>query len=251
MRKHRRLVWSLGLIAVMGLMAGEARATNITLTISTNGAILTVSPSGQNATTADIGSVNAFLTSHGSAYQFSGTLGAASNWFGSNSLAIGGYLNVSGTLTELSTGTVGDIVITATQTGFTAPPIQEQMQEGATAGFVNATVGDTQSAAGMWNTTSTTPPIGFTVSDPNGFQTFNMTQDPQAISGTGTYSLTEAVTINLAASSKLPQDGFYGQIRVTGIPEPASVVMFLTAMPLPLALVGLLYFRRRRLLAQD
>jgi hypothetical protein len=247
MRKQRRLAWSLGLIAVMGLMAGEARATNITLTISTDGATLTIT-GGANALNADIGSVNSFLSSHGSAYQFSGTLGAASDWFGSSDPSKGGYLNVSGTLTQGGTGTaLGDLVITANQTGFTAPPTQTEMQQGATAGFLNSTNGDTQSAFGMWNSTATTPAIVFT--SPGGFQTFALTQPPQAISGSGTYNLTETVTINLASSTLSPQDGFYGQIRVTGIPEPASVVMFLTAMPLPLALVGLLYFRRRRILA--
>jgi hypothetical protein len=155
-------------------------------------------------------------------------------------------------LTEGGMGTaVGDIVITAHQTGFTAPPIQQDMLQGATAGYLNATVGDTQSAFGMWNATPTTPTSGFTESDPSGFQTFSLTQPPQAISGSGTYSLTETVTINLASSMLSPQDGFYGEIRVTGVPEPASVVMFLTAMPLPLALVGLLYLRRRRVLARS
>jgi hypothetical protein len=251
MRKHQRFAWSFGLIAVMGLMAGEARATNITLTISTNGATLTIT-GGANALNADVSSVNSFLSSHGSAYQFSSTLGAASDWFGNSNPAIGGYLNVQGTLTEGGTGTaLGAIVITANQTGFTAPPVQTAMQEGATAGFLNSTSGDSQSAFGMWNTTATTPSIVFT--SPGGFDTFNNTQSPQTISGTGTYNLTETMTISLASSTSSPQDGFYGQLKVTGtaIPEPASLVMFLTAMPLPLALVGLLYLRRRRMLAHS
>jgi hypothetical protein len=38
--------------------------------------------------------------------------------------------------------------------------------------------------------------------------------------------------------------GFTNKVTVTGIPEPASVVMMLTGMPLPLVVLGLL--RRRR-----
>ena len=57
------------------------------------------------------------------------------------------------------------------------------------------------------------------------------------------------MTISLASgTSSVPvKDGFNTQATVTAttIPEPASMVMFMTGMPLPLVLVGLL--RRRRL----
>ena len=60
------------------------------------------------------------------------------------------------------------------------------------------------------------------------------------------------MTINLAANPSSPTDGFTGSVRVTGtaVPEPASMVMFMTGMPLPLVLVGLLRRRRRAAVAQ-
>lgn len=67
------------------------------------------------------------------------------------------------------------------------------------------------------------------------------------------YSLGNMMTISLASgTSSVPvKDGFNTQATVTAttIPEPASMVMFMTGMPLPLVLVGLLR-RRRRAVAQ-
>jgi hypothetical protein len=254
MKKHRRLLWSLGLCALMGLMAGEARAVSISMTISTNGHSFTVgggqvTSSTSTALNINTANLNTALSGFGSAYQFSGSLGGSSNWAGST--AGGGFLTLTGTLTEGGTGThLGPIVITVSETGFTAPPIQTGMQESAVANYTNTTAGDNQSATGTYNVTSLTLGAALMTSTGPALNNYSP-KSSMVVAGTGAYNLSESVTINMAANANSPTDGFSGSVKVTGtaIPEPASVVMFMTGMPLPLVLVGLLR-RRRRAVAQ-
>lgn len=248
MMNHRRLLWSLGLVGMMGLMASEVRGAPITLTISTDGTTLTVAnvatppPANIKDTSfqVNIGALNAALSSAGSAYQFN-ALGGNSNFAG----GANGFLTVTGTLTEGGTGTaLGPIVITIAETGFTAPPTQTGMEESSTAQYTNTTAGDNQSATGTYNATTLTLGAGLMTSTGPALNSYSPTTSA-SVSGTGSYDLTQAVTINLAPNANSPTDGFSGSVRVTGtaIPEPASMVMMMTAMPL--ALVGFLRHRRR------
>jgi hypothetical protein len=65
------------------------------------------------------------------------------------------------------------------------------------------------------------------------------------------YALTETITINLTGNnlygSNNATDGFHGSATITAaaIPEPASIVMMLTGMPVPLVILGMLRRRRR------
>lgn len=256
MRKHRRLLWSLGLIAVLGLITREAGAAPIFLTVSTNGGSTTIT--GSSNAVSVTSTLNTFLHNNlHSAYQFASSnnavaLGGTSSYPGT--VAGGGSLSVGGTLIE-DPGSghmaLGNIVITVTEGGFINPPVQQGLEEGSTAQYTNTTKGDTQQAVGTWmgsSTVSLTLPASLMTSTGPGVNNYSpMTST--TISGTGTYSLTEAITINLALAPNATNT-FGGTVKVTGVPEPASVVMLLTAMPLPLALVGLLCLRRRRALAQ-
>lgn len=60
------------------------------------------------------------------------------------------------------------------------------------------------------------------------------------------YTLTDTVVLTIKGNTNNPSDLFSGSttISVSSVPEPASLVMLLTGMPLPLVIVGML--RRRR-----
>jgi len=62
------------------------------------------------------------------------------------------------------------------------------------------------------------------------------------------YSMTNTLAIGLTASATAnvtDQFGLSGTVTASAIPEPASIVMMLTSMPIPLAIVGFLRRRRR------
>jgi hypothetical protein len=60
------------------------------------------------------------------------------------------------------------------------------------------------------------------------------------------YTLTNQITINLTGNGATNNavDAFQGSTTIMAVPEPASLVMFLTGMPVPLMVLGML--RRRK-----
>jgi len=252
MSKLRGLFFSLGLAAMTGLMAGEARAETLTLSVfagtdTTAPAIYTVT-GGANAVTANVGVLNSDLAAAGfGAYSFT-NLGGSSNNPGSTLLGpLGGaYILNSGNLT-VTAGGGGEgtpITVVLVEGGFTLPANGPTLQDTATANIAGAT--GTQGSEGVFTgatggpTTTTIPGLTGTgvqtSSTPLGTYVTPFTLESQAI-----LSLT-------ATSSTLPGSNGYSQkvqvLAAATVPEPASIVMMLTGMPLPLVLVGLL--RRRR-----
>jgi hypothetical protein len=242
MKKQRVWLVALGLIVLMGLSAPEARAGNVTLTLTwsggTTGPIDFTSPFAQLGSTADSLTIdtsvlNAFLAGNGSDYMFS-ELGASNNNLGAPG---GSQLRETGT--GILSGAGGDtsITIVASQNGYTSPSGAGTLTSTSSANFLSTAVG-TQTSFGMLDATSTSPllysPLG-------GFAT-NGTGATGSAAG---YMLTASSVIDLTGASTGASDQMTNNVTfAASVPEPASIVMMLTGMPLPLVVLGLL--RRRR-----
>jgi hypothetical protein len=243
MKRHRGLFLTLGLAALMGLSAPEARAGNVTLTLTwtggTTGPIDFTSPFAQlgstaNSLTIDTSVLNSFLAGNGSDFTFS-ELGASSNNPGDPS---GAVLRETGTGILSGGGGATSIDIVATQTDFTSPSGPGTLISASSANFTSTAVGS-QTSFGSLDATSTAP---LAYSPPGGFA-MNSTGATGSAAG---YTLTASTTIDLTGGSTGASDQATNKVTFTAaaIPEPASIVMMLTGMPLPLVVLGLL--RRRR-----
>jgi len=250
---------SLALSAVIGLIAGQSRAETITLTIVANGHTITISgPPGTPASlvtssTSDslqinTANLNSILKGDGSAYQF-GSLGVTSNWFGTNG-ANGAFLSTAGGIFIPTTMTGGNtsLAMTVSEDGFTAPiGTSGNLKVTANANYADAASGSTQMSQGSYNAVMS--PLETLTS--SGLSTNNPSSVDNTSIGTTTtgFSLNNSLSFGLTPSATAnASDGFAVTAQVTAVvPEPASIVLFLTGMPLPLVVVGLL--RRRRAVA--
>jgi len=240
MQKHRGLLMSLALSAVMGLMGTQANAGSITITVDLNGAPLlsfsSVPP--DQSVNFPLVAINSALTGAGSAYQFTG-LSAQSNYTGSaiGSLQTTFQLNTSGAGT-----TAAVLSIDTVQSGFLSP-----LGPGGVA--VSTAGGSYNTASGSLSYTSdyqgaNTPTLVFPVSGTNSYSATTGAIPIGAIP-TG-YQLSNHFLISLATGPDVFLGGT-GGIVVSAVPEPSSIVTMLMGMPLPLAVVfGLI---RRRLSA--
>lgn len=257
MKKHRGLFLAFGLAGLVGLMAREAGAETITMTISTNGHTISVTGSlvsgTPTATTFEVNTtnLNATLAGDGSAYQFS-ALGANSNNPGSTG-ALGGYLTTGGNLSVLTTGTgvTGALIITTTENGFTAPTGNDgSLKSTLNANYNNTASGDNSTYQSSFNGSST----GLTMLTATSTGPVANNYSPSTTDTIGTvaapYTLGNMLTFNLTKNTSTPatDSGFQGTAAVfaSSVPEPASLVMMLTGLPVPLAVVSLLRRRRRR-----
>jgi len=256
MVKLRRSLFSLAMIALVGIMAGEARSAPISMTIDvTGGSILvdlvaTSTPNSYNVDAAGLASINSSLAALGSQYQFLG-LSGSSNFPGD---ATQGQLVLTGEIHSVGTaGSDSFLKITETETDFTSPTGPSgTLNSSSTGNFTNQPAGGGHTALSMFNSTTAGP-----------YSVLSATTDPNPGGGMASagvapvstlYTLTNVATFGLAHPGATSPDivdsfGVTATITATAIPEPASLVMFLTGMPLPLVVVGLLR-RRRRALAQ-
>lgn len=274
---------SLGLLAVFGLMTGEARAGSLTEVLTWNwaghGTQTLVISGGPYATSnqtssgtsltfiigtgANIGPLNTYLKNHGSALQFGAGSGAYSN---QNIITPGetAVLTSNGNLSVIqgSTGST-QMKIDVYQTDWTTPyGINGNLQNSGSATFTSTASGDTEKFNSWFDSTdSGTPPTGMAA----GMQTYTATYGPgQNVSspigspvnftsmdvGTVTppYALSNETTVTLTQENIRGENGQY-QVTTTlaaTIPEPASLVLLLTSIPLPLTVVGGLRRRRAR-----
>jgi hypothetical protein len=254
MRKHPGLFLTLGLAALVGLLAPEARAGNILMTITVGSSSLTFdytdgtyAVAGGNADnlTVNTTNLNNWLTNTAhSVFNFSDLGGSSDNPGFPN--PIGGTLGETGTaiFTNTGSGFNNTITIHVTQDGFTTPIGPGAMGYSSTANFTNAGVGNTQVSSSSFNSTNTSnttntvlayPPAA----NPQPYSNSNTLSGLTAVA-TG-YSLDNTATITLTQG----KDQFSVSAQfTTAIPEPGSLLMMLTGMPLPLVVMGLL--RRRR-----
>jgi hypothetical protein len=254
MKRHRGGFFTLGLAVMIG-MASEARAATLVLSIEVGGTTIYSVPGNATKVTANVGNVQTALDGAGlSAYSFT-NLGATSNNPGTSG-EVGGYILTSGTLdvgTGLGAGTVLTIVVT--EGGFTAPAsgLHPSLFATATANYAGTTTASTQTDVGSFSDSTTPTPV--TASTPTITQTSNATQmdgHQQTVSTSvpsyvTPYTLTNTLTVGLVQSSSGGgSDGLTGKTSlISAIPEPGSLVLMLTSLPLPLVMLGLRRRRRR------
>ncbi len=226
-------------MALSGFMANRAEAGSITLSLDLGGTVLvsaTLTSPDQTVvfTASDISSANADLAAAGSAYRISG-LSANSNYTGGAT----GFLQITG---QIAIGVAGNTSLTlsldATQSGFLAPTGPNgTATTSSSADYAGGATG-TSTYTGDFQGTALSPPIVLS-------GTGSSTTSPVAIGPVASgYSLSSHYVLNLG-------DVHTASVGVTGtttvsaaVPEPASVVMLLTGLPVPLVFMGLL--RRRK-----
>jgi hypothetical protein len=252
MKRHRGLFLGLALSALLGLSASQANAETIDITVQVGaGPVVDLaifggvgSANGYVMNDAAVFALNSFLTTSSSQYLFgtgATTLGGISNFPGSSSA---GALELTGTILSVRSGTAA-LTLRETESGFTAPTGPSgTLFSSSTGDFANAAAGTGHTASSSFNGTSTpTYSVLSTTTNPNpagGMANIPVSPVPTL------YTLTNSITFNLKAGTTANPivDGFAVVAVVTAIPEPASLVMMLTGIPLPIVVIGLL--RRRR-----
>jgi hypothetical protein len=237
----------------MGLTAREARAANLTMTLTWTGGSLTfdntsaqaLPGSSVNSLLVDTNAVNTYLSTHGSAITFS-ALGASSNFPGGVPIPTQATLNETGTAVLASSTGATSITIAVSQAGFTTPSgTGATLNSGQTAIFTNMAAGASESSSSSYNATNT--PTLTSTSLGTQLQVYSPSNSLGIASVVSGYSLDNSATINFGAST--PGPGTTDQFAVAAtlaaaVPEPASLLLMLTGLPMPLVVMGLL--RRRR-----
>jgi len=253
MLKHRRLLLSLALSALFSLTGSGAGASPITMTIKLGGGasflvdtVATSTPTSYTVDAAGLAAINSFLSTNGSEYRLFG-LSGSSNFPGNVSQ---GNLVVTGEIHSIPTGG-SDAVLTLTEaeTSFTSPTgTGGTLMSSSSGNFTNQPAGGGHTALSMFNATSTpTYSVLSTGVAVNPGVNGGPVSAPVAPVST-LYTLTNVATFGLSKASG-PSDivDSFGVTATIGsiVPEPVSMVMFVTGMPLPLVVVGLLRRRRR------
>jgi hypothetical protein len=238
---------------MIGLVAGEARAASLTLTVMAGATTVYTVTGSATAVTADTATLNSNLSLDGlGGYTFS-SLGGSSNNPGPGTQEGSAFVLTSGNLNAARGGQgVGTVLtIILSEDGFTTPT------EGPTntlKAFTGGNYGSTAAGNILSDVASLTDATSTTISTGSADASFtgaNVTPTGNAFKDMASFvspvTLTNTLNISAiaAASSHTGSNGFSGQtgITTTAIPEPASIVMMLTGMPLPLVVLGLL--RRR------
>jgi hypothetical protein len=155
------------------------------------------------------------------------------------------------------------IKVTVSQTNFSSPTGPIGMLADSTSSTLTNTTGatgDKQTIQSWYDGTNTPFGMGGTTVGPNGYLLPKIPSFAGPISLASTtfstavnvaptlYSLTNQVVITITGNSADPnaKNVFGSALTLTAVPEPASLVVCLTGMPVPLVLVGLLRRRRRR-----
>jgi hypothetical protein len=253
LRWHPRLC--LSLCAVLVLAVGEARAGSLTLLVTaSDGNILTInggpygtySNGGNTLTVTNIGLVNTFLSTNGSAVQFN-SLSASSDFAPSSGMATGSFVTQAGSIyyNNLLTGN-GVASVEAFQAGFLLPTgLTGQMQSASTANYTQATAGSTATFTSTYNGTLNAAPQTSTSTGvmQNNYSPSNLTTIPSYVTP---FMISNLTSFNILTNPNgTSTDGFTGSTTITAaaIPEPASVVLMAIGMPLFLVFAAL---RRRR-----
>jgi hypothetical protein len=236
MRRHRGFLYGLAVVALSAFMAQRADAGSITLDVDLNGTVIfSTTSSSPNTTISDVSSAaNAALLGAHSIYRFV-SLGGSSNFPGDGE----GFLQVNSQIKITSGANTASLSVDAFQSGFTAPT-------GPSGTVTHGAGGSTSpSASGSiesWGNFNGTPTTTLAFAAPAASFSGN-TSMPVAPVPTG-YELSVHQEYQLAGSSVGSTAGMTSTTTVTAIPEPASLTMLLTGLPMPLVLVGLL--RRRK-----
>jgi hypothetical protein len=249
MRKHCGYLLIPGLLAMMGLMASQAHAETMTLTVyagsGTGGAVVYTTTGGANAVTADVAALNSGLVSAGlGAYVF-GTLSASSDFTSSPTTSQNVLVNGGLTVTQGGDGEGTPFTVYVSEDGFTQPPIRTKLDATAGAIYDTATTGSVENTLTYTDSATSvslpTSPGGLTLTS-SGTLTDST---PLSSLTSNPYTLSSQMVIALTSTSATTgTNTITNAVAVSGVPEPASVVMMLTGIPLPLVVLGIL--RRRR-----
>lgn len=240
MLTHRRFLMGLTLGALVGLMGNQAHAGSISISVVLSGTTLETYTGSTTTFTADptqLAALNAKLGALASVYTVSG-LTATSN-FGEGMSP--GFLHDGITTNEVTGTNTEELVFKVTQDGFLTPApgstgvslLSTASYNGSPGAGGNATFVSTYES-------SSAPTITLTPTTSN---------SPQTLVGlgpipTGGYTLTDTTTVSYTGTGNSQTTSGTGSVSATAIPEPSSVVMVLTGMPLAIVF-GLIRGRRR------
>jgi hypothetical protein len=242
MQKHRGLLMSLVVGALLGFGNNQAEAGSLTFDFYYNGTLIdtVTNPTGGVVSGQTLGGVNTALHNAHSAYSLT-QLTATFNTVGDNvTLATAANLKiVAGT--NLTTGT---FKIVAVESDILTPTGMTGTLNSAFSGTYTSIKVGTSSFYGDYLSTATPTLSGNAATSP----AFSDTSPDQSVSMVVPgYSLSNTTTFAGLSKVTGATVGATGTVSLTAVPEPSSVVMLLTGMPLPLGIVfGLIRRRRAR-----
>lgn len=240
MQKHRGLLMSLALSAFLGLMGNQAQAGFITVTVTLSGTVIeTVTSTSTTTFSVNTAVLDAHLAAAGSVYSFSGLQVNSSNPGG-----LPAFLQTNAQVTEVAGTNTEEVVITTTQGGFLAPTGPGGVLASSAVANVSPSTGGSTTYSSDYTDTAT-PPVTTNAPDITLAGTVSSGTSSAIVGNvlvTG-YSLSNTLTISYTGTGN--SQGITGTASITAIPEPSSVVMLLTGMPLPLAIAFRLIRRRR------
>lgn len=228
---------------------------NLTTATSTSFLVAEGDPNDTNTSPNVISADGAFLTASSAAS------GLTFAQLGANSASTAAATGLAANATFSLNAGVHDhflVTILTTHTDYTLPPAASfanlNQSESGTYAFTGA--GNTQTSQSWYSPTNTanstappgTPPGVIAIPATSGTAPGQAGPFGTAVSPYVTpYGLTNRMLIDITGTSGNPNSVIQVQSLTTlsTIPEPASLVIFLTGIPLPIALVGLLRRRRR------
>jgi hypothetical protein len=250
MRKNRRLFLSLAMSALVGLIATEARAELISVTMTIGGgpsfvvdAVATPGPTTYSVDAPGLAALNGFLAAGGSEYSLI-SLGGSSNFPGNASL---GNLVMTGEIHSLA-GVSGNPVLTITETesNFTSPTgASGTLKSSSTGNFTNQPAGGGHTASSAFNATST--PTYSVLSSGIAVNPEGGTASVGIAPVSTLYTMTNVITFGLSpagANDIVDSFGVTATVSANAVPEPSSLAIFFTSMSVPMVVVGLRHRRR-------
>jgi hypothetical protein len=247
-RKHLIVGVACGLASI-AIMRGEARAGILQITISEGATSYTILDEGPLDTLVapppdNINKIQALAAALVFPdYKVIG-LNASTNNPGTSDNA---NIVAGGEIQKITSGVSPSLIISVTDTDYSLPPSPRQMQLISSTQFTNAPVGDTKTANGWYNPSN----VPYATDIPALAVPFSYSSTGLALNGvtvdTGELAVPPASLYGLTAATVITMTGaggdlvFGGSLRVTAIPEPASVALL--ALGLPLVLCTL---RRKR-----
>jgi hypothetical protein len=149
------------------------------------------------------------------------------------------------------------ITVTTSESGLTSPTAKNAVLNQSESGTYTNSTGGTQTFQSYYQSPGT---LGTPAGTTPGVQTITIPVTTTTQSGNANtpalvavspymvpYTLTNVLVINTSGNDKSSNSGigFHGSsILASAVPEPASIIMMLTGMPVPLVILGIL--RRRR-----
>jgi hypothetical protein len=232
-------------LSVLALTAAEARATSLTLTVteSSGGATVSILDNtalDSNPTVGVIDVLTSGLNPLLSNYLFT-ALGATSNAPGNSTQAM---LAQDGTARLIAGVGTGSISITASDVDYNLPSGPGGfLRSSASDTYTNAPTGDSHAFTSWFNPSNAlnardvpSPTVTLLAVDPPYPNSHSGDATPTPVTLTTPYGLTSTAVLTLTGGTPgLPaQIQYTGSTTISAIPEPASLALMLTAVPVTL-----------------